>query len=272
MKLSIITVNLNNTIGLSKTIESVVSQSTHNFEYIIIDGVSSDGSVDVIREFESFNIQSKNPLSLICISEKDTGIYNAMNKGIKMANGEYLLFLNSGDILHDEFVVESFVKSNITADIATGIEYMSNGVVVRPIKCNKLTYSYMYNDTLLHQSTFIRRDAFDRFGMYREEYRIVSDWEWFFRVLIKENASYMPLDFIVADFDVYGVSNSEKYNKIHKEEREKVHSSILPRIRVDYDEMCRLQLVEKEYKHLKEGKFGWIISLILNLKRMNKRL
>lgn len=271
MKLSIITVNLNNALGLSKTIESVARQCTQKFEYIIIDGVSSDGSVDVIRAFDSSNLQSKNPLSLMWISEKDTGIYNAMNKGINMANGEYLLFLNSGDILHDEFVVESFLKSNVTADIATGIEYMSNGVVVRPIKCEKLTYSYMYNDTLLHQSTFIRRDAFERFGMYREDYRIVSDWEWFFRVLIKENASYMPLDFIVADFDVHGVSNSEKYIKIHKEEREMVHSSILPRIRLDYNEMCRLQLVEKEYKHLKEGKFGWIISIILNLKKRNKK-
>lgn len=271
MKLSIITVNLNNAIGLSKTVESVFSQSTHNFEYIIVDGLSSDGSVDIIHSLEKSNTQTKEPVLLLWLSEKDTGIYNAMNKGIKMAQGDYLLFLNSGDVLHDESVIDSFLKADVVADVVTGIECMSHGVVVNPVQNDKLTYSYMYNDTLLHQSTFIRRDAFDKYGMYSEDYRIVSDWEWFFRVLIKEDASYQTLDFIVTDFDNEGISNSDKYRELKNKERESVHSSILPRVRVDYNEMCRLQLIEKEYKHLKDGKFGWIISLILNIKGMHKK-
>ena len=111
MKLSIITINYNNSIGLRKTIESVVSQTDNTFEYIIVDGGSSDGSVDIIKQYADKISQ--------WVSERDGGIYNAMNKGVRMAHGEYIMFLNSGDILYDNNVI-GHVLPKLKADICVG--------------------------------------------------------------------------------------------------------------------------------------------------------
>ena len=103
--LTIITINYNNAPGLQKTMESVLAQTSKDFEYIVIDGASTDGSVEFLQSFKLSNFQTLN-----LISEPDSGIYNAMNKGIRMAKGEYLHFLNSGDWLVDAFVVENMLK------------------------------------------------------------------------------------------------------------------------------------------------------------------
>ena len=122
MKLSIITINYNDATGLKKTLDSVAKQTSCNFEHIIIDGASTDGSVEIIREYESTLASSLSPLAsnLKWLSELDKGIYNAMNKGIKMATGDYLLFLNSGDCLVDDEVVEHFVLCDNREDIISG--------------------------------------------------------------------------------------------------------------------------------------------------------
>ena len=295
MKLSIITINWNNAEGLRRTLESVAAQTNRNFEHIIIDGGSADGSVDVIKEYESTIKQSvtndQSTIQIKWVSEKDKGIYNAMNKGIEIASGkrvvnsfnrselvedknkelpEYLLFLNSGDALENAEVVENFYKADIKTDIATGIEKHPNGRLIYPRKEDELCYSYFYNDTLLHQSTFIRRDAFERFGMYNENNRVASDWEWFFRVIIKENASYQPLDFVVADFEGNGISVSPSEAKLRLEESKRVHDAIVPRVSRDYHELKRLQKVEEEYTFLKNGKLGWIVRLLLKMKNLKK--
>ena len=100
MKLSIVTINRNNAVGLQKTMQSVASQSFRDFEYIIIDGASTDNSVEVIKNLEAEFDHLK------WVSEPDTGIYNAMNKGIRMATGEYVQILNSADCLAAEDVIE----------------------------------------------------------------------------------------------------------------------------------------------------------------------
>lgn len=122
MKLSIITVNRNNTEGLRKTIESVVSQTYTDFEYIIIDGASTDGSVDIIKEYAD--------RITYWVSEPDNGIYNAMNKGILKAKGEYLQFLNSGDWLVDEGVLQTMIKYTDDVDILIGNIYLINGTEI----------------------------------------------------------------------------------------------------------------------------------------------
>lgn len=271
MKLSIITINWNNAEGLRKTLESVAAQTNRNFEHIIVDGGSADGSVDIIKDYEETIHRTPYTIRLLWISEKDKGIYNAMNKGIRMAKGEYLLFLNSGDALENAEVVENFYKADIKTDIATGIEKETNGHLIYPKKEEELSYSFFYDDTLMHQSTFIRRDAFERFGMYNEDNRIVSDWEWFFNAIMKQDASYEPLDFVVANFDGTGMSNQEKWLQIHLEEREKVHQTILPRVRQDYNELMRLKDMETVYMHLKNGRFGWLVRLLLRFKQRNKK-
>lgn len=119
MRLSIITINYNNSIGLRKTIESVVSQTDNTFEYIIVDGGSSDGSVDIIKQYADKVSQ--------WVSERDGGIYNAMNKGVRMAHGEYIMFLNSGDILYDNNVI-GHVLPKLKADICVGNMASDKGV------------------------------------------------------------------------------------------------------------------------------------------------
>ena len=295
MKLSIVTINYNNAEGLRKTLESVAAQTNRHFEHIIVDGSSADGSVNVIKEYESTIKQSvtidQSTIQLKWVSEKDKGIYNAMNKGIEIASGkrvvnsfnrselvedknkelpEYLLFLNGGDALENAEVVENFYKADIKTDIATGIEKEINGHLIYPKKEEELSYSFFYDDTLMHQSTFIRRDAFERFGMYNEGNRIVSDWEWFFNAIMKRDASYEPLDFVVALFDGEGISNSKRVLQSHNEEREGVRQRIMPRVRRDYSELKRLERVEKEYEYLKNGKMGWIVRMLLKLKAIKK--
>jgi glycosyltransferase involved in cell wall biosynthesis len=268
MKLSIITINYNNAAGLKKTLDSVVVQTYTDFEHIIVDGASTDGSVDEIIGYSQSPIANRH--KIIWLSEPDKGIYNAMNKGIRMAKGEYLLFLNSGDALENAEVVENFYKADIKTDIATGIEKEGNGHLIYPKKEEELSYSFFYDDTLMHQSTFIRRDAFERFGMYNEDNRIVSDWEWFFNAIMKQDASYEPLDFVVALFDGEGISNSKRVLQSHNEEREGVRQRILPRVRGDYNELKRLERVEKEFEFLKNGKLGWLVKMLLKLKAIKK--
>jgi len=308
MKLSIITINYNNAEGLRKTLASVASQTYADFEHIIVDGGSTDGSIEIIEahasdvarnasssvpmggdgdfvavssqdstpangaqllaEQDTTSPQATPPHKVTWISEPDTGIYNAMNKGIRMANGDYLLFLNSGDVFANTDVVQQFYDTPITVDIATGIEQESNGRLIYPKQEDELSYSYFYDDTLMHQSSFIRREAFDKYGMYQESYKIVSDWAWFFKAIIVYNASYQPLNFVVAIFDGEGISNSHENLQLHNEEREKVRQAILPRICSDYNELRRLQKIEKEFMFLKNGKMGWIIRLLINLKNV----
>lgn len=135
MKLSIITINYNNSIGLRKTIESVVSQTDNTFEYIIVDGGSSDGSVDIIKQYADKISQ--------WVSERDGGIYNAMNKGVRMAHGEYIMFLNSGDILYDNNVI-GHVLPKLKADICVGNLVSDKGGRMTPPDEKNLTMSFLF--------------------------------------------------------------------------------------------------------------------------------
>jgi glycosyltransferase involved in cell wall biosynthesis len=151
INLSIITINYNNFIGLHKTILSVTSQLYKNFEFIVIDGGSTDHSIELIIQNES-NIN-------YWISEKDNGVYHAMNKGIKVAKGEYLLFLNSGDFFIENNILEKVFRTNHYADFLCGrCAINKNGTIVHitspPEKHTFLTY---FQSGLNHQSTFIKK-------------------------------------------------------------------------------------------------------------------
>ena len=144
MKLSIITINYNNRDGLQKTIESVVSQSFKDFEWIVIDGGSNDGSRELIERYaESISYW---------VSEPDKGIYNAMNKGIKASNGDYLLFLNSGDSLCDEYVIADFQKLSFTEDIISGNIIVDDSIYNARFSPDEseLSYRFMCESTILH--------------------------------------------------------------------------------------------------------------------------
>src|SRR5690554_4847972 len=164
IKLSIITVNLNNANGLSKTLESVASQTFTNYEHIIIDGGSNDGSVDIIKDYE--RKYNGAPGHLYWVSEPDKGIYNAMNKGIKVASGEYCLFLNSGDWLLKNSIKDRIFSDHTSPDILSCDLQSSKGKISYPGKIDLL---YLLFNTLGHPSTFIKKTIFEKYGLYNEQ-------------------------------------------------------------------------------------------------------
>lgn len=256
MILTIITINRNNAAGLEKTMQSVLNQSCQDFEYVVVDGASTDSSVDIIRRFaEQFGERLK------WISEPDKGIYNAMNKGIVMAAGTYLEFLNSGDYLASDNVVkrmnEALEKSGYPSILYGNLlKDMPDGVIMKD-KCfagRDISFLGFYNGTLNHSSAYIKKGLFSEYGLYDESLRIVSDWKWYMQsiVLGDENPVYADID--VTLFDMNGISETNKV--LSKAERKKVLSELIPAaILVDYetwafpiDQMKRLQRHPWAYK------------------------
>lgn len=221
MKLSIITVNFNDAEGLERTIKSVISQTFHDYEFIIIDGGSTDGSVDVIKKYE-MQID-------YWVSEPDGGIYPGMNKGLRQAKGEYLNFMNGGDSYHSDDVLKKFFALGSDADIITG-EHAENGL--RNVGKDGVTMLDLYKWAIDHQASFIKREVALRHP-YDEKYRIVSDWKFFIEALIFDNCSFYYTDLVVVDVDMKGVSNSNY--ELDKKEREAVLRELFPeRVLKDY--------------------------------------
>ena len=237
--LTIITINYNNAPGLQKTMESVLTQTCKDFEYIVIDGASTDGSVEFLQTFKLSNFQTLN-----LISEPDSGIYNAMNKGIRMAKGEYLHFLNSGDWLVDAFVVENMLKE-LNGLINSGSQpdiFVGNKITVRPdgkVRYGRndkrpVTALTFYRGTIEHTSAYIRRAMFDVVGMYDESLRIVSDYKWYFDAVLNHNALVAFTDIYVSYFDNTGISSTNLV--LDKAERRQVLEQMLPpAVLADYD-------------------------------------
>lgn len=201
MKLSIITISLNNRLGLQKTIDSVISQTYQEFEWIVIDGGSTDGSKELIEQYAS-------SISY-WVSEPDKGIYNAQNKGIQAANGEYLLMLNAGDYLYDKDVLIHVVPLLTDKDLYVGNEERS-GLVWNPDideiggLCELMTVC-----NIPPQSTFIHKRFFATYGMYDEDKQILSDWWLFYNALILSKATIKKLPFIISVFDTTGISSTQ---------------------------------------------------------------
>ena len=221
-KLSVITINFNNRNGLRKTIESVVNQTCKDFEYIVIDGGSTDGSVDVIKEYAG-SID-------YWVSERDRGCYHAMNKGAKIAQGEYVIFMNSGDGFYTNDVIDAFVKENPTEDVLCGDMFLSLGCV--NYVPTELTFRYFYEGNLPHQACFIKTSLQKKYP-YNENLKIVSDYEFFLRILILENGTFRKINHIISFFDFNGISSEN--TGLHLREREAVQQSMFPsRVLEDY--------------------------------------
>ena len=238
MKLSIITINRNNKVGLEKTMLSVASQTYKGFEYIVVDGASEDGSVEVIKRLESEFVNLK------WVSEPDAGIYNAMNKGIRMASGDYIQILNSADCLAALDVTERLLDSiakNGNPSILYGnmIKCFPNGRHITD-KCfagQEITMLGMYSGTLNHDPAYIRRDLFEKYGYYDENLKIVSDWKWYLQAIIigDENPQYIDMD--VTLFDMTGVSENVGSKEMIQKERRSVLEELVPSSYLhDYDQ------------------------------------
>jgi len=201
-KLSIITINKNNRKGLEKTCLSVVSQTYKSFEWIIIDGASEDGSVNIIQE----HIAKVN----YWVSEPDSGVYNAMNKGIKRANGEYLLFLNSGDFLLHPWTLQEFIAEIAVCEYADVYFCDGLGSDYSLIKSpSKITFDFLLNKTINHQNSYTSRKLFDN-ELYDENYHIVSDWLFFIVNLIKRNIVFYRLEVKTSVYSLGGISSTQQ--------------------------------------------------------------
>lgn len=226
MKLSIITVNFNNKQGLQKTIDSVISQTYQNFEWIIIDGGSTDGSKELIEKYQEH-------FSYWCC-ENDKGVYNAMNKGIAQTKGCYLNFMNSGDCFASNRVLEKTFMNDFNADILYGNAVVYNKdkqYTLKTIHSDHIKGVDLISSSICHQAAFIRRELFCKYGLYDETLKIVSDWKFFFEVILFHHCSVKYLNIDVVNYDLNGMSSIN--TDTLKEERLKVLRKLLPEFVVD---------------------------------------
>jgi len=216
MLVSIITVNYNNSTGLEKTIQSIINQNYQDVEYIIIDGGSTDGSVDVIKKYQK-NIA-------YYISERDKGVYNAMNKGIAKTNGAYILFINSGDYLVSKDVVSEMMKGEtgnidlLYGNLERTFKDGKKDFVAMP---SKLDAIFLLDASLCHPVTFISKRLFHKYGFYDESFKIVADWAFFVKVLLNGDATFKHKPISVAMFYMDGMSAWLSSQTIIENERKK---------------------------------------------------
>ena len=265
MVLTIITINRNNAAGLEKTMQSVLSQTRMDYEYIVVDGASTDGSVEVIERLaERFGDRLK------WVSEPDKGIYNAMNKGIGMATGEYVQILNSGDSLAAEDVVEkmyaavekegrpSILYGNMLKDFPGGRIHRDKGFAGEDI-----TLLSLYIGTLNHSPAYLRRSLFDRYGLYDESLKIDSDWKWYLQAIVfgEEKPVYTDID--VTLFDMAGISETNK--ELAKAEREQVLRELVPPcVLADYDAWVpSIRMMKRIKRHPWAYKIVWFLERCL---------
>ena len=297
MKLSIITINYNNAAGLKKTLESVAVQTYTDFEHIIIDGASTDGSVDVIKEYESQLNITHSTVHLLWSSEPDNGIYNAMNKGIEIAlekrivnsfnrselvedknkgiqkaSGEYLLFLNSGDYLVGESVIGRIVSEFGKADIIQGNVFLDEvgGKLRRGYGKSGLSFIEVYEGNFLHQATFFRSSLFEEYGMYDETVKLGGDTFFYLKALGLGSASFLYIDQVISVFMSNGLSSSKEgyWYEVIKKEDTLYDAQVPPRIlRLVKEDRKKYEL----YDILHRYPIIWKIAMLLKkiaLKKM----
>ena len=264
MKLSIVTINRNNALGLERTLQSVVNQTYKEFEYIIVDGASTDDSVTVIRKFVSEFAHLK------WVSEPDKGIYNAMNKGIRMATGDYIQILNSADCLAAPEVTEKMLAAlekagNPTIFYGNMVKCFPDGnrMVDKCFAGQEITMLGMYTGTLNHDPAYIRRDLFDKYGYYDESLKIVSDWKWYLQAIVLGSEKPQYVDLNVTLYDMTGISETNK--ELDKAERKQVLEQLFPQaVLADYERYAfPFDQIKRLQRHPWAYKIVWFIERCL---------
>ncbi len=268
--ISIITINFNDLEGLKRTMTSVLEQTWQEFEYIVIDGGSSDGSKEYIESHqEKINYW---------VSEPDTGIYNGMNKGIKASTGEYLLFLNSGDEFYSSMVLEQNENLIHTQDL---IYFDICLIFPQEQKIhhypNSLSFNTFKNGAIGHPTTFIKNDMFNKIGLYDENLKIVSDWKFFLTAVV-QGCSYKKVNSVLSKFYMDGISSTnlqlveQERNKILWEEF-KDSMGVSPSMNI-LQRLKKLKLSHLinliRFQKLKHRKLSYIFIKILSFYRLQK--
>lgn len=211
-KISIITVAYNSADTIGDTLKSVARQTYPHIEHIIIDGKSTDRTMEIVQEF---------PHVAMSLSEIDNGIYDAMNKGIRIATGDYVVVLNSDDFYHRETILEevaTVIKQNPVDCI------LGNVVFVKPDAADKVVRNYSVKNwhpglfkwgfMPAHPATFIKKSCYEKYGLYRTDYRICADYELLVRMLYSQKSSYYIWDRTVLKMRAGGISNASLKNRI----------------------------------------------------------
>ena len=264
MLFSIITINKNNAFGLEKTMQSVAAQTYKKLEYIVIDGASTDGSVEVIKRYETQFAQ------LNWVSEPDSGISYAVNKGIRRASGEYVQILNSADCLASDEVTERMMKALTEAgcpSILYGnmIKCFPDGrrMVDKCFAGQEISMLGMFTGTLNHDPVYIRRELFEKYGYYDESLKIVSDWKWYLQSIILGGEKPRYVDMDVTLFDMTGISETNK--DLDKTERKQVLEQLFPKtILTDYERFAfPIDQIKRLQRHPWAYKLMWFLERCL---------
>lgn len=221
MKISVITVTRNNQSTIDATIASVMSQTYHNIEYIIIDGASTDNSTNIIKSW-----QQKHPDKIHFISEPDKGIYNAINKGITMAKGNIIGLLHGNDFFSSPLILEqiaSTMAQNSVHYVYGDVCYVKHlgGEIIRYYSSAQFKPE-MLNCGIAppHPSLYVRREVFEQYGNYKEDYLIGADFDFFIRLILVNNLRglYIPLNMVTMTL---GGLSTQLYHQIFTNNREK---------------------------------------------------
>lgn len=238
-KLSIITICYNEPDAI-KTCESIVNQSWHDFQWIVIDGGSNKEIIDIFHKF-------KDRIDVF-VSEKDNGIYNAMNKGLSFANGEYINLLNAGDCYYNTHVLSDiFEKLKFDDDILYGCTYFSNKTNPEKNFISKnpkqITKEFFILSNIQTPSIFVKKFWFDKYGNFDENYKISSDRELWLR-FIQNGANFVYTPMIVSVFDTGGISSAINNQKLLNDEVEQILNKYFP---IEYINNIRIEF----HKYLK---------------------
>lgn len=207
----------------------------------MIDGNSSDGSKDLIANEKQYITTS--------ISEDDTGIYDAMNKGINLASGDYIYFLNSGDVFFDLKALLNISQNYFTEDIIYGNTILNNSSHQKLIPPSVLDVSFFMTGTLWHPCVFTKKEAFLKFGLFNTDLRITGDFEFLIRAIIKNGASCKYIDNTISLFDMSGISNNPKNISLEIEERIKSW-------KLNFSDF-EINVFEEHTKILRSGEYKW---------------
>jgi len=255
-KLSIITICYNEP-NLEKTCESIVNQTWQDFEWIVVDAVSDEETQKVWDKY-------KHRIDKF-ISEHDRGRYNAMNKGIQLATGEYLNFLNAGDwYFYDNVLKDVFYNNHYEGDILYGNECFLNSqnIFLSTISYmpDNLSKEFFFCSTIRHQASFIRKSLFDKYGFYNEENQVASDYEkWF--VFMNKGAIFEALPYTITYFNTEGISSDKETRDINGRERNKI-------IDANFTE-SEIKILEEKYQMNKKNSF---LERIFSIKNDRTRL
>lgn len=206
--ISIVTVTYNAVSCIERTITSVINQVYDNIEYIIIDGNSTDGTVDIIKKY----------ISKISywVSEPDNGIYDAMNKSFKLANGDFILFMNAGDIFYSNNVLSQSIQHFTSLDsIYYGNVYFKYGTNKLVFYGNKFNHKRLIKENICHQSIFYPKIIYKN-NNYNLKYKLLADWEYNIRHFSKTKFQYIPI--LISVYDTEGLSSTNE-DKVFTKDR-----------------------------------------------------